>query len=226
MAKTPSLHSPDLATKPGPAPNPATILALNVILVVWAVLQPKKPRFTLQDATIFALKVSAPNVISTNLQVTVYSRNPNSRIGIYYDKLSVYANYHNQQVTASAGIPPVYQGHKDVNVWSLFIYGNVPVAPYNGLDLSQYKSNGVVMMTIKINARVKWRFGSFVFGRYHLHVTCPVDILIGNRDEMEMKVDLAATWLPCGFFFFNFKIQMPRHYPVTITYYSRSMDVF
>ncbi|KAL3628151.1 hypothetical protein CASFOL_027197 [Castilleja foliolosa] len=157
------------------------ILILFTILIIWAVLQPKKPRFTLQDATIFALNVSAPNVISTTLQVTVYSRNPNSRIGIYYDRLAVYANYHNQQVTVFTGIPPVYQGHKDVNVWSPFIYGsNVPVAPYNGLALSQDQTNGAVTMTIKINGRVKWKVGSFVSGRYHLHVTCPVNIPIGN----------------------------------------------
>ena len=156
-------------------------LLLLVILLVWAILQPKKPRFLLQDATIFALNVSAANVISTTLQITVLSRNPNSNIGVYYDKLDAFATYHSQQITYYTAIPPVYQGHKDLNIWSPFVYGNdVPVAPFNGLALAQDQSNGAIKLTVKLDARVKWKVGSFVSGRYHLHVSCPAYIPLGN----------------------------------------------
>ncbi|KAK6145741.1 hypothetical protein DH2020_022561 [Rehmannia glutinosa] len=172
-----------------------SFIVLFVFLIIWAILQPKKPRFTLQDATIFTLNVSAPNVISTTVQVTINSRNPNSRIGVYYDKLDVYANYHNQQITYYTVIPPVYQGHKDVNVWSPFIYGNnVPVAPYNGIALSQDQSSGGIRMTIKINGRVKWKVGTFVSGRYHLHVSCPVYIPLGNSKNNGIIIGSAVKY--------------------------------
>ncbi|XP_073155927.1 NDR1/HIN1-like protein 1 [Henckelia pumila] len=167
----------------------ATVLVINfilllTILIVWAVLQPKKPRFILQDATIFSLNVSAPNIISTTVQATVFSRNPNSRIGIYYDRMYIYATYNSQQITYFTTIPPVYQGHKDVNVWSPFIYGtNVPVAPYNGPSLSMDLNNGDVTMLIKLDGRVKWKVGTFTTGRYHLHVTCRANIPIGNTSK-------------------------------------------
>ncbi|XP_027066832.2 NDR1/HIN1-like protein 1 [Coffea eugenioides] len=158
-------------------------IILLAILITWAVLQPKKPRFILQDATIFIFNVSAPNILTANIQVTVYSRNPNDQIGIYYDKLDVYATYHSQQITYYTAIPPVYQGHKDVNVWSPFIYGNnVPIAPYNGLALTQDQSNGAVQLMIKMNGRVKWKVGTVTTGRYHLHVTCPAYIPFGNKN--------------------------------------------
>ncbi|KAL8517660.1 hypothetical protein ACS0TY_015773 [Phlomoides rotata] len=172
-----------------------SFIILVVILLVWAILQPKKPRFILQDATIFALNVSAPNVISTTLQITVNSRNPNSKIGIYYDKLDVYATYHSQQITYYTVIPAVYQGHKDVNVWSPFIYGTaVPVAPYNGISLAQDQSNGAVKMVIKINGRVKWKVGTFVSGRYHLHVSCPVYIPLGNSKNTGIIIGNAVKY--------------------------------
>ncbi|KAL3825697.1 hypothetical protein ACJIZ3_021726 [Penstemon smallii] len=164
-------------------------IILFVILLVWAILQPRKPRFVLQDATIFNLNVSAPNVISTTVQVTVISHNPNSRIGIYYDKLNVYATYHSQQITYYTIIPPVYQGHKDNNVWSPFIYGiNIPVAPYNGIALGQDQSNGAVTMNIKMDGRVKWKVGTLITGRYHLHVTCPAYIPLGNSKSTGIVV--------------------------------------
>ncbi|KAL2229259.1 NDR1/HIN1-like protein 1 [Sesamum indicum] len=172
-----------------------SFIFLVIILLIWSILQPRKPRFTLQDATIFNLNVSAPNVISTTVQVTVNSRNPNSKIGIYYDRMNVYATYHNQQITYYTVIPPVYQGHKDVNVWSPFIYGNnVPVAPYNGVALGQDKSNGAISLTIKINGRVRWKVGSFISGRYHLHITCPAYIPLGNSKNTGIVIGNAVKY--------------------------------
>ncbi|KAL3839362.1 hypothetical protein ACJIZ3_023953 [Penstemon smallii] len=164
-------------------------IILLIFLLVWAILQPRKPRFVIQDATIFTLNVSAPNVMSTTVQVTINSRNPNSNIGIYYDKMNVYASYHSQQITYYTIIPPVYQGHKDVNVWSPFIYGNnVPVAPYNGIALSQDQSNGAINMLIKMDGRIKWKVGSVITGHYHLHVTCPAYIPLGNSKNTGIVV--------------------------------------
>ncbi|XP_047966291.1 NDR1/HIN1-like protein 1 [Salvia hispanica] len=168
---------------------------LLIVLLVWAILQPKKPRFTLQDATIFNLNISAPNVISTTVQVTVNSRNPNSRIGVYYDRLDVYATYRSQQISYYTVIPPVYQGHKDVNVWSPFLYGNnVPVAPYNGIALAQDQSNGAINLLIKINGRVRWKVGSFISGRYHLHVACAAYIPIGNSKNTGIVIGNAVKY--------------------------------
>ncbi|KAF5772905.1 putative Late embryogenesis abundant protein [Helianthus annuus] len=159
-------------------------IALLVFLITWAILQPKKPKFILQDATIYNFNVSAPILLSSNFQVTINARNPNSKIGIYYDKLNVFATYHSQQITYFTVIQPVYQGHKDLNIWSPFVYGtNVPVAPYNGAALSQDQSNGAIALVIKINGRVRWKVGSFISGRYHLHVTCPAYIPFGNKNS-------------------------------------------
>ncbi|KAK1397254.1 VAMP protein SEC22 [Heracleum sosnowskyi] len=160
-------------------------ILLLTFLIIWAILQPKKPRFILQDATIYAFNVTAvPNLLTSNFQVTVTSRNPNSKIGIFYDKLDIFATYRSQQITYYTTILPTYQGHKDTNVWSPFIYGNsIPVAPYNGAALSQDQSNGDIWLMIKINGKVKWKVGSFTSGHYNIHVTCPAYIPFGNRNS-------------------------------------------
>ncbi|XP_052177062.1 NDR1/HIN1-like protein 1 [Diospyros lotus] len=157
-------------------------ILLVVILIIWAILQPKKPRFVLQDATVYAFNVSGGTFLTSNFQVTIASRNPNDKIGIYYDRLDVYATYHSQQITLYTRIPSVYQGHKDVNVWSPFVSGNnVPVAPYNGMALGQDQADGQVMITIKMDGRVRFKVNTFVSGRYHLYVKCPAIITFGSR---------------------------------------------
>ncbi|CAA0842998.1 NDR1/HIN1-like 1 [Striga hermonthica] len=158
----------------------ATVL---VGILVFAILRPSKPVFTLEDATVFRLNISAaPNAISAAVQVTVSARNPNGKAGIYYESLHMYANYQSQQVTYVAAIPPAYQGPQGVDVWSPLVYGDsVPIAPYNGLALARDVAGGSVQLDVRINGRIRWRIGPVITGRVHLHVACPAVIPVGRE---------------------------------------------
>ncbi|XP_022133133.1 NDR1/HIN1-like protein 1 [Momordica charantia] len=156
-------------------------LVLLTILLVWAILQPTKPKFIIQDATVYVFNVTGANFLSSSIQVTVSAHNPNDKIGIYYDRLDVFAVYRNQQITLRTVIQPTYQGHNDVNVWSPFVVGNaVPIAPYNGAALYQDQAVGTLLLSIKLDGRVRFKVGAFVSGRYHLNVDCPATISFGN----------------------------------------------
>ncbi|KAK6138155.1 hypothetical protein DH2020_028091 [Rehmannia glutinosa] len=161
-----------------------TIAVLFIILLVWLILRPTKPHFILQDATVYAFNLSSPNLLTSSLQITLSSRNPNDRIGIYYDKIDVYAAYHSQQISLPTRLPPSYQGHKDITVWSPFLYGTaVPVAPYLAVSLSQDQVAGTVLVNIRVDGRVRWKVGTFISGKYHLYVNCPAYIDFGNRNN-------------------------------------------
>ncbi|KAK0584092.1 hypothetical protein LWI29_007528 [Acer saccharum] len=160
------------------------LIVLIVILLVWAILRPTKPRFILQDATVYAFNVSSPNFLTSNFQVTISSRNPNDKVGIYYDRLDIYAIYRNQQITYRTAIPPTYQGHREINVWSPYVYGtDVPVAPYNAVSLAQDQNNGVIPLIFKIDGRVRWKVGTLITGKYHLYVKCDAVINFGNKQS-------------------------------------------
>lgn len=172
----------------------ALLLALALIvavitLIVYLVLRPTHPRFFLQDASLRQLDLSAntssttpsTSLLSTVLQVTVASRNPNDRIGVYYDRLDVYASYKYQQITVAASLPAVYQGHGDVGVWSPVLSGpNVPFAPYLAAALQDDCKAGYLILQVKIDGRVRWKVGSWISGHYHLFVTCPAFLVTGG----------------------------------------------
>ncbi|CAL0326714.1 unnamed protein product [Lupinus luteus] len=159
-------------------------IILLTILIVWAILRPTKPTFILQDVTVYAFNATVPNLLTSNFQVTLSSRNPNDKIGVYYDQLDTYVSYRSQQITLRTAIPPSYQGHKEVDVWSPFVYGNnVPVAPYNFVGLSQDQSNGNVLVDVKVDGRVRWKVGTFISGRYHIYVHCPAYITFGAQSN-------------------------------------------
>lgn len=169
------------------------IIILFVILVIWLVLRPTKPRFILQEATAYQLNATSQNTLTTTLQVTLYTRNPNNRIGIYYDRIDVYAYYRNQQITLSTSIPPTYQGHQDVIVWSPFLYGtSIPVSPYLTVNLNQDESIGYFFVTVKIDGRVRWKVGSWISGHYHLYVSCPAYMVYNPNGQNSIHLQQPA----------------------------------
>ncbi|XP_050226912.1 NDR1/HIN1-like protein 1 [Mercurialis annua] len=158
------------------------VIILVVIFLVWVILQPQKPKFILQDATVNALSFSTgTNLLTSNLQLTLSTKNPNERIGIYYEKLDIYGSYRNQQITLATQLPRSYEGHKDITVWSPFLYGNsVPVSPYLGSALSQDLNAGAVLVNIKVDGTLKWKVGSWISRRYRINVNCPAYITFGH----------------------------------------------
>ncbi|KAK3205617.1 hypothetical protein Dsin_019663 [Dipteronia sinensis] len=160
------------------------VAVLLVIFLFWIITRPTKPTFVLQDVTLSAFNLSSPTTLTTNLQITISSRNPNQRIGVYYQRIDVYASYRNQQISLPTALPATYQGHKDINVWSPFLCGDaVPVSPYVADALCQDLNTGMVLVNIKVDGRVKWKVGTWMSGNYHLQANCPAYINLGERSK-------------------------------------------
>lgn len=163
------------------------IIVLITVLIVWLVLRPTKPKFYLRDATVMAFNLSlTPSILTTTIQVTIAIRNPNQRIGIFYDRLQVYASYKSQPITLSSKNRPFYQPRKGVSVLSPFLFGvDVPMAPYLSTSLSQDEQSGSALLVVKIDGRVRWKVGSWTSGRYHLFVNCPAYLSFDTTGSTE-----------------------------------------
>jgi hypothetical protein len=107
-------------------------------------------------------------------KVTIASRNPNDRVGVYYKTLHAFTTYRDEPVTVPVSMPAIYQGHKDVSVWSPVMSGDsIPVSAYVADAMRQDIAAGYVLLHVKVDGRVKWKVGSWVSGGYHLFVNCP-----------------------------------------------------
>jgi hypothetical protein len=114
------------------------------------------------------------HALANGWQVTIASRNPNERVGVYYKTLDAFATYRDEPVTVPVELPSIYQGHKDASVWSPVLSGeSVPVAPYAADAMRQDIAAGYVLLHVRVEGRVKWKVGSWVSGGYHLFVNCP-----------------------------------------------------
>ncbi|XP_031496678.1 NDR1/HIN1-like protein 26 [Nymphaea colorata] len=144
-----------------------------IVLLIWYAVHPSKPQFSLQDAVIYQMNLSSEHLLTSAMQVTLVSKNPNQRIGIYYDKLGAYASYKGQQITMQSFFPPFYQGHEDVNVLSSWLAGNlVPVSPSFAYDMGTDQPAGGFLLNVKLAGRVRWKVATWTSGHYNLEVKC------------------------------------------------------
>ncbi|XP_040379233.1 NDR1/HIN1-like protein 1 [Oryza brachyantha] len=168
------------------------VLVGFIVLVIYLAIHPSKPSFYLQDVQLRNIDLSDP-AISLNLQVTIASRNPNDRVGIYYKTLHVFTTYRDEPITVPVELPAIYQGHKDVSVWSPVMSGeSVPVGQYVADAMKQDISAGYVLLHVKVDGRVKWKVGSWVSGGYHLFVTCPA-LLAASGGNVGGAFAMSAT---------------------------------
>lgn len=157
------------------------LLVLLIVLIVWLVLRPSKPRFSLNDVSIVCINVSSSSYLTVTMQATVAARNPNARVGIYYDRSDVFAEYRGLQITVPTALPVGYQGHLDASVWSPFLSAaNVPLPPYIAEALTQDETAGYLLLTVRLVASIRWKAGAFITGHYDLRVRCPALLTVND----------------------------------------------
>ncbi|KAG6714376.1 hypothetical protein I3843_05G183900 [Carya illinoinensis] len=153
---------------------------LSLILVIWLILRPSKPDFSLREADIYQLNLSGSHLLNSSLQLTLLSKNPNQKVGIYYDELQVYADYKGQQITTYTSLPPFYQGHQDSNLLTASLVGTwLPVAPSFGYEVGRDQTAGKLVLSLKVNGRLRWKVGTWVSGKYRFNVNCVAVMAFG-----------------------------------------------
>ncbi|XP_019179851.1 PREDICTED: NDR1/HIN1-like protein 12 [Ipomoea nil] len=147
---------------------------LSIITLVWLTLHPSKPHFSLTQADIYQLNLSSPRLLNSSIQLTLLSKNPNTKVGIYYDEIQVYASYKGQQITLYTSLPPFYQGHEESNLLSAYLVaGNgLPVAPSFSYEVQRDQSAGRLVLMLKVNGNLRWKVGTWVSGKYRFNVNC------------------------------------------------------
>lgn len=160
-----------------------------LVFLIWVVLHPSKPQFYLKETDIYQLNLSANHLLDSSIQVTFVSKNPNQKIGVYYDQLQAYASYKGQQITAHALLPPFYQGHEDTNILTVWLAGNlVPVAPSFGDEVSRDQTSGKLLLNLRLNGRLRWKVGTWVSSHYHVNVECDTVIVFGPNSQANAMI--------------------------------------
>ncbi|KAK9013688.1 hypothetical protein V6N11_041688 [Hibiscus sabdariffa] len=171
------------------------LLAGATVLTVWLVYRPHKPRFVVTGAAIYELNATSQPFISTSMQFTIVTRNPNKRVSISYSKLQAYVSYRNQQITPPVDLPPLHLETKStVSMSPVLGSGMVPASAevVNGLMIDE--TYGVVAMKVMLLGKLRWKAGAIRTLKYGFYVRC--DVWVGLKKGVAGPVPLLGA-PPC-----------------------------
>ncbi|KAL6509219.1 hypothetical protein OROGR_022529 [Orobanche gracilis] len=147
---------------------------LSLIFLVWLILHPKKPRFSLDQAVVNQLDLSSPPpLLNSSIQLTLRSNNPNTKVGIHYDEFLITASYEGEKITRETAVPPFYQEHGERSTISASLVGTQqPVGPSFSYRVRRDEGIGELVLGFEVNGRLRWKMGSWVSGRHRFAVNC------------------------------------------------------
>ncbi|GLT47700.1 hypothetical protein SLA2020_213720 [Shorea laevis] len=161
----------------------AVIILGLAALIFWLIFRPNIVKFYVTEASLTQFNLTSDNNLHCNLALNITVRNPNKKIGIYYDRIEANAYYEDQRF-ATQQLTPFYQDHKNTSYLNpsfqgqkLVFLGADGVSEYN-----QEKNSGVYSIDVKLNLRVRFKLGKLKTWRFKPKIECDLEVPLSSSD--------------------------------------------
>ncbi|KAG6506338.1 NDR1/HIN1-like protein 10 [Zingiber officinale] len=151
------------------------ITAGFVLFFWWLIFRPRLPRASIHQIQLSAFNLTADNsTLRFSLTVAVALRNPNKRVGLYYDALDADLFYGGEQIQ-SAPLPVFYQPHK--NTTELEGKFNGSAAGVGVAEAFRDESaGGSFNFEVRVESSLRMKLWFVKIGHFHPKFDCKVDI--------------------------------------------------
>ncbi|KAF8038893.1 hypothetical protein BT93_B1445 [Corymbia citriodora subsp. variegata] len=150
-------------------------------LLFWLIFRPNLVKFHVTDAELTQFNFTATNTLNYDLKFNLTIRNPNRRIGIYYDRIEVRPIYGGQRL-ASEYLTPFYQGHKNTTTLGAEFQGQqlVVLGTSEQSDFSSEQAAGVYDIDMKLYLRVRFKLGKIKTFHIKPRVKCGLKVPLSS----------------------------------------------
>ncbi|KAL5545746.1 hypothetical protein UlMin_005433 [Ulmus minor] len=158
----------------------AVVLIGLAVLAFWLIVRPNKVKFHVEDASLTQFNYTNNN-LHYNLALNLTIRNPNKRLGIYYDRIEARGFYEDSRFD-SVTLTPFYQGHKNTSVISAEFKGQNLVLLDGGeiSDFNNEKSSGIYSINVKLYLRIRFKLGKLKSGRFKPKIDCDLKVPLSS----------------------------------------------
>ncbi|KAK9170326.1 hypothetical protein Syun_002466 [Stephania yunnanensis] len=144
-------------------------------LVLWLVFRPNEVKFHVVNASLTRFDITPNNTLRYDLALDVAVRNPNRKIGIYYDSIQANGYYHDIWF-GSKWVDPFYQPKKNTTMLKPILSGEIPLGGSIINEFDGEKRSGVFPIDVVVNLRVRLKFGSLKSKRIKPKINCDMKI--------------------------------------------------
>ncbi|PKI54440.1 NDR1/HIN1-like protein 6 [Punica granatum] len=180
-----------------------SILLLLVIAVgvtagiLYLVFRPKLPKYSIDGLRITQFNLSNDDSLYATFSVNITARNPNKKVGIYYEGGSrITVSYTGSQLCEGA-LPKFYQGHRNTTVLQVPLTGQTQNASALLLSLQQQQQQtGVIPLNLRVRQPVRIKLGKLKLPKLKFSVRCRLDV-----DSLSAQNVIRITSSSCKFRF-------------------------
>jgi hypothetical protein len=158
------------------------VIILGVIaLIFYLLFRPNNVKFHVTDVSLTRFE-HTNDTLFYNMNANLTIRNPNRRIGIYYDTIEARGEYQGHRF-GSQDITRFYQGHKTTNNVSVDLQGQ-NIVMLEGDQLNRYnseRSSGMYRIDLKLRLRIRLRLGIVKTPRFRPKIECDLRVPLNSN---------------------------------------------
>ncbi|KAJ4972474.1 hypothetical protein NE237_005648 [Protea cynaroides] len=166
-----------------------SILIILVIIIAalvglfFLIFRPKIPSYSVDGLRITELNFNSSTSFSAKFIVRLTIKNPNKKIGIYYENGSNLSAWYSSSKLCEGSLPVFYQGHHNTTVLNIELTGHIDDGNTLRQALSQQQQTGTIPLTLNAKVPVKVKLGKLKLPKVTPHANCSmvVDSLSMNN---------------------------------------------
>ncbi|XP_008813411.2 NDR1/HIN1-like protein 6 [Phoenix dactylifera] len=154
-----------------------TIVVLIILIgatagILYLIFDPKIPKYSVDRLSISAFDVDSSMTVRASFNVTVTARNPNKKIGIYYEEGSYLSVRYTDSSLCNGSFPEFYQGHRSTTVLSIIMTGETQLGSGLLTELQRQQQTGTIPLLFKGDVPVRVKFGRLKLWKVTFGVRC------------------------------------------------------
>ncbi|KAL2247395.1 NDR1/HIN1-like protein 13 [Sesamum indicum] len=140
--------------------------------IVYFVFQPKIPKYSVDAMRITQFNLGNDNSLSATFNVNITARNPNKKIGIYYEGGSRLSVWYTGTKLCEGSLPKFYQGHRNTTLLSLTLAGQTQDAAGLLQSLRAEQQTGSIPLNLRARVPVRLKLGKLKLMKWKFLVRC------------------------------------------------------
>ncbi|KAK4430499.1 NDR1/HIN1-like protein 6 [Sesamum alatum] len=149
------------------------LLILGILAaIIYFVFQPKIPKYSVDSMRITQFNLGNDNSLSATFNVNITARNPNKKIGIYYEGGSRLSVWYTGTKLCEGSLPKFYQGHRNTTLLSLTLAGQTQDAAGLLQSLQAQQQTGSIPLNLRARVPVRLKLGKLKLMKWKFLVRC------------------------------------------------------
>ncbi|KAL3845053.1 hypothetical protein ACJIZ3_002456 [Penstemon smallii] len=161
------------------------IIILGILAaIVYFVIQPKIPNYSIDSMRITQFNLGTDNSLSATFNVNITARNPNTKIGIYYEDGSHLSVWYVGTRLCEGSLPEFYQGHRTTTMLSLMLAGQTQDAVGLLQSLLVDQQSGSIPLNLQARVPVRLKVGGLKLMKWKFLVRCNMAVDSLSEDNI------------------------------------------